>query len=70
MMNTYEVTLTHPRLDGPWVAELVSTSADRAVTRARMTAMHVYRETEFMDVAVTGAAVRDLGPFDPTTTGA
>lgn len=50
-MQNYRVTLTHPDLEGPLVMDMKATSAERAATRARGTAMHMYRHAELLAAA-------------------
>lgn len=47
-INTYRVTITHPDLDGPLVMDLIATSGARAHTRARYSAMHMYRDVRLL----------------------
>ena len=42
-MNTYRVTLTHPKLDGPLVGEMLASTEHAAITRLRSYAFHAYR---------------------------
>lgn len=59
-VRTYTVTITSPRLSGPLVMDLIATSPARAISRARGTAMHMYRDMWPYDDETTFDAV-DIG---------
>lgn len=67
-MDTYLLSLTHPDLDGAFIAQLVASTEHAAMTRIRMAAMHSYRHAELLhaDVAilamVPGIVDYDLQP--------
>jgi len=42
VIDTYEVTATHPDLSDALVVELIATSEKAAISRARGTAVHMY----------------------------
>lgn len=63
-MKTYRVTLTHPDLDGPFVADLIASSEVAAITRARMTAMHAYRHAPLMYAEAEAVYLHDGPPTD------
>lgn len=56
VIDTYEVTATHEALSGPLVMELIATSEKAAISRARLTAFHMYRDWALMEATyeVTG----------------
>jgi hypothetical protein len=56
VIDTYEVTATHPDMSGPLVMELIATSERAAISRARGTAVHMYRDVRLLDAeyVVTG----------------
>jgi len=58
-VKTYRVTLRHPRLDGDLVLDLIATDMDRAVTRARYSAMHLYRDTDLLRAGSTAICLHD-----------
>lgn len=49
-ISTYTVELNHPDLSGPLVMELIATSEQAAISRARGTAFHMYRDARLLDV--------------------
>jgi hypothetical protein len=55
-IDTYEVTATHPDASGPLVVELIATSESAAISRARGTAVHMYRDLRWLDAeyVITG----------------
>jgi hypothetical protein len=59
VIDTYEVTITHDRLAGPLVMELIGTSEKAAISRARLAAFHMYRDACMLDAAyeITGRKV-------------
>lgn len=62
-LRLFTVTLTHPDLDGPFVADLCAGSPKAAETRVRVAAMHNYQHA---DLLVGGSAeVEDRGPYEP-----
>ena len=65
-VSTYRVTLNHARLSGPLVLDLIATNMDRAVTRARYSAMHMYRDADLLQAGSTAVCLhpgtcRDAG---------
>lgn len=66
IVSTYRVTITHPDLDGPLVMDLIATSANYAVSRARLSAFHLYRDARLLDAGIEAALLhpgtcRDAG---------
>lgn len=58
-MNTYEVTIIHPRLDGPLVLEVPAMSERGAIAKGRLFAFHHYREATMLDATIT---VKEMQP--------
>ncbi len=56
-MDTYLLSLTHPDLDGAFIAQLVASTEHAAKTRIRMCAMQSYRHAELLHSDVTVLAV-------------
>lgn len=56
VIDTYEITATHPDLSSPLVMELIATTERAAISRARGTAVHMYRDERLLDAEyqVTG----------------
>lgn len=48
VIDTYEVTATHPDLSAPFIVELIATSERAAISRARGTAYHLYRDIRLL----------------------
>lgn len=52
-ISTYRVTLRHPALDGPLVMDLIATDMDAAISRARFSAFHLYRDGRLLIAGIT-----------------
>lgn len=63
IIQTYDIRLEHPDLDGPLEIELNSTSEHAAIQRCRHSAMHMYKTTDFLDEEITTATVLGVRPF-------
>ncbi len=64
-IRTFDIRLEHPNLDGPLELEVNATSERAAILRCRNSAMHMYREAEFLDENITSATVLNVRPFVP-----
>lgn len=64
-IQTYDIRLEHPNLDGPLELEVNATSERAAIMRCRHGAMHMYQEAEFLDGKVVTATVLNVRPFVP-----
>ncbi len=53
MVEAFRVTLVHPHLEGPFIADVLASSATAAGRRVRVQAMHLYRHAELLDSTVT-----------------
>ena len=58
-VSTYRVELRHPRLSAPLVMDLIATCMDAAVTRARYSAMRMYREPALLKAGSTAIRLHE-----------
>jgi hypothetical protein len=59
VIDTYEITATHPALSEPLVMELIATSEHAAISRARGTAVHMYRDVRLLDAEYAVTSKKD-----------
>lgn len=57
-IDTYTVEITHEDLAGPLVMELIATDEHAAITRARFSAMHMYRHAPLLHAAAAVTEVK------------
>lgn len=63
-LANYVVAIHHPWLDGPLELELTSSSEHSAITRAQLTAFHMYQEATMLDADATVLEVHPLPARD------